>query len=214
MTDQNIYSPPTADLETVAPQDLVIASRWTRLGAAMLDSILLMILFFPPLFFLYGNDLFNQLALSQNSYSNQLLFSLFTLSLYLLVNGYFLATSGQTVGKKMVGIKIVDSGSMQILPFWKVFGVRYLPVFVASQIPVIGQFLNIIDSLFIFRSDRRCLHDMIADTKVIYVKPQRQARPEEISSEVAGKRDVCDSCGTPVDINFGDAYKTLCKNCT
>ena len=214
MTDQNIYSPPTADLEIIEPRDLVIASRWSRLSAAIIDSILLMLLFFPPLFFVYGEDFFSQLAVSKSTYSNQLLFSLFTLSIYLLVNGYFLAASGQTVGKKMTGIKIVDSTSMQILPFWKVFGIRYLPFFVASQVPVIGQFVGIIDCLFIFRSDRRCLHDMIADTKVINTKPKKQINSDQISSKVAGKRDICDRCGTPVDINFGDAYKTLCKNCT
>ena len=36
--------------------------------------------------------------------------------------------------------------------------------------PIVGIVIIIIDKLFIFREDRRCIHDMIANTKVILVK--------------------------------------------
>ena len=38
------------------------------------------------------------------------------------------------------------------------------------MIPVIGSFLGLLDVLFIFRQDRRCLHDMVAGTEVISLK--------------------------------------------
>jgi uncharacterized RDD family membrane protein YckC len=44
---------------------------------------------------------------------------------------------------------------------------RYLPISVVSVIPVVGPLLTLIDILFIFRSDRRCVHDLIADTQVL-----------------------------------------------
>ena len=31
----------------------------------------------------------------------------------------------------------------------------------------VGQIVGIVDSIFIFRKDKRCLHDLIADTRVI-----------------------------------------------
>jgi len=53
------------------------------------------------------------------------------------------------------------------LDFGKLVGLRYVPVWLASSIPFIGGFLALIDILFIFREDRRCVHDMIAGTVVV-----------------------------------------------
>ena len=36
-----------------------------------------------------------------------------------------------------------------------------------SIIPVIGSLVGLIDALLIFRDNRRCLHDNIADTMVV-----------------------------------------------
>jgi hypothetical protein len=38
---------------------------------------------------------------------------------------------------------------------------------VLQQIPGINIFAGLLDPLFIFRQDRRCIHDFIAGTKVI-----------------------------------------------
>jgi uncharacterized RDD family membrane protein YckC len=46
-----------------------------------------------------------------------------------------------------------------------------LPIFVLF-LPHVGPFLLIADVLLIFRSDRRCLHDFIADTRVVR-RPQK-----------------------------------------
>jgi hypothetical protein len=43
---------------------------------------------------------------------------------------------------------------------------RYLPVQVVGSIPVLGMFASLVDVLFIFRDDRRCVHDLIAGTQV------------------------------------------------
>jgi hypothetical protein len=34
-------------------------------------------------------------------------------------------------------------------------------------IPLAGNAFSLIDALFIFRQDRRCIHDMIASTRVV-----------------------------------------------
>ncbi len=85
---------------------------------------------------------------------------------FLLLNGYFLKTNGQTVGKKLSGIRIADLDG-KVPDFAKVVLLRYLPVSLVATIPLVGGYLTVIDVLFIFRSDRRCLHDLIAGTKVV-----------------------------------------------
>ena len=37
----------------------------------------------------------------------------------------------------------------------------------ASAVPWLGRYLRLLDVLFIFRDDKRCVHDIIADTKVV-----------------------------------------------
>ncbi len=49
----------------------------------------------------------------------------------------------------------------------KLLGLRYVLVLLVRAIPIIGDLLGLADALFIFRSDRRCAHDLIAGTKVV-----------------------------------------------
>jgi uncharacterized RDD family membrane protein YckC len=44
---------------------------------------------------------------------------------------------------------------------------RWLPVFALRFIPFLGGLAGLADALVIFGSDRRCIHDYIADTIVI-----------------------------------------------
>lgn len=73
--------------------------------------------------------------------------------------------SGQTIGKRLMKIKIIrQDGS----PVDFVYGValRNWPISIGAQvIPALG----LIDALIIFTEQRRCLHDMLASTDVIQV---------------------------------------------
>ena len=165
MQDNTIYRPPTAELEQPeASSDQELASRWSRFFAMLLDSFLIMLFLMPAVYFL---GIWQILIAEESTLTIDLLLSLSGILTYLILNGYLLATEGQTLGKKLLGIRIVDSESGQILTFTKVFGLRYMPVFICSQIPALGQIIGLIDALLIFRKDKRCLHDMIAKTKVI-----------------------------------------------
>jgi uncharacterized RDD family membrane protein YckC len=86
-----------------------------------------------------------------------------------LLHGYYLKVGGQTIGKKIVGIRIADLNN-NIPGFAKVLGLRYLPIQAAALIPIVGFLYPLVDVLFIFFPDRRCLHDLIAGTKVVKVK--------------------------------------------
>ena len=94
-------------------------------------------------------------------------FAVLGLAIFAILHGYLLMKYGQTIGKRLVGTRIVSVHTGRIIPFWKVFFVRYLPVSIAAQVPLAGQLLVIINYLFIFRKDKRCIHDLIAGTRVI-----------------------------------------------
>jgi uncharacterized RDD family membrane protein YckC len=85
---------------------------------------------------------------------------------FFAINYKFLITSGQTVGKKVLEIKIVDlNGSVPL--FQPQLLIRYAVYLLPGQIPVVGQFISIINILFIFGKEKRCIHDLIAKTKVV-----------------------------------------------
>lgn len=74
---------------------------------------------------------------------------------------------GQTIGKKLLGIRIVRKDTMENGGFVVNVLKRGFLNGLLSLIP--GYFL--VDSLFIFREDRRCIHDMIAGTIVVHGEP-------------------------------------------
>jgi uncharacterized RDD family membrane protein YckC len=90
----------------------------------------------------------------------------------LLILGYavyqllLLHRNGQTFGKKMMNIKIVrNDGSRASLG--RIFGLRMFVPGLIGAIPFVGGVFSLIDPLFIFGEEKRCLHDLIADTIVI-----------------------------------------------
>jgi uncharacterized RDD family membrane protein YckC len=87
---------------------------------------------------------------------------------YVILNGYWLYTRGQTVGKRLMKVAIVETASGERAPFWKLICIRAL--FFPLLFTVISPFLAclpIVDQLFVFRKNRRCVHDLAAGTSVV-----------------------------------------------
>ena len=79
---------------------------------------------------------------------------------------YLIAKTGQSLGKRAMKTRIVlQDGS----PPGFVRGVvlRAWLFYAAAAIPGLGNVAGLVDSLLIFRADRRCAHDHIAGTRVI-----------------------------------------------
>jgi uncharacterized RDD family membrane protein YckC len=75
--------------------------------------------------------------------------------------------TGQTIGKKLIGIKITDlKGKTPTLI--KSYVLRFLIPSLICSFPVLGIILWFIDVLFIFGKNKRCIHDYIAETKVMF----------------------------------------------
>jgi len=166
MNQENRYEPPKAEVaDLVATNEGELASRGARFGGAIIDGLMGIAVIFPLMF---ATGVF-QAAMNGVPMALPMQLGIATLGLvlYLVFHGYLLHTSGQTVGKRLVGTRIVSIDDNSILPLWKVFAMRYLPISVVAQIPGVGPLLSLVDSVFVFRGDKRCVHDLIAGTKVI-----------------------------------------------
>ena len=157
-----------------------LAPRMTRLGAAIIDSILIMVVVMP-LIFLSGY--FQRAASQQVGILEQFMMSMLGLVVFVVLNGYPLMTRGQTIGKMITQIQIVDFETTRLLPLHRVWVFRYLWMLpftiIAMLIPgniddLVVNFASTVDVLFIFGQPRRCLHDLIAGSKVVHYKPNRE----------------------------------------
>jgi uncharacterized RDD family membrane protein YckC len=79
---------------------------------------------------------------------------------------FLLATTGQSFGKRTMGIKVVRADGSPVDLGRLIFLRNLVPAFIGM---VTCNLFSLIDPLFIFSADHRCLHDHIADTKVIKV---------------------------------------------
>lgn len=89
-------------------------------------------------------------------------------AIFLLLQAYFLAKYGQTIGKRHQNIVIIDRVTHEKLPFTQLYLKRYL-VFEAFGVVswILDLIFRIVDFVFLFRDDRRTIHDMVANTIVV-----------------------------------------------
>ena len=74
--------------------------------------------------------------------------------------------TGQTWAKKLLQMKIVGPDGEKP-DFGKLLALRYLTTQAINLVPVVGPLYVLVDVLFIFGDERRCLHDRIAGTRVV-----------------------------------------------
>jgi uncharacterized RDD family membrane protein YckC len=165
----NPYQPPVFD-QGALPQPTasgVLASRVERLGAAIFDGMLSGVVLIPLQIALGVYD--GVLHGRPQGALAELGWSLGAFVLYLGLHGYLLATAGQTIGKRVVKIRIVNFAGGGTTPFSKILLSRLLPVQALALIPKVGLLVPLIDILLIFGKDLRCLHDRLAGTMVVKV---------------------------------------------
>lgn len=89
---------------------------------------------------------------------------LFAMLLYYQLNMF--AESGQTWGRRKQSIKIVRTDGSRV-SVGRLIVYRNLAIQAIGMIPFVGGIFPLVDILMIFRDNRLCLHDQIADTKVV-----------------------------------------------
>ncbi len=178
----NPYAPPTSDVnagQAPAPAEGQLAERGTRLVAAMVDGLLYVVAALPAIIAAMSSGALGEggsTAMFRAFGSSALgLVSAAAWVGLIIYQAYLVTTTGQSIAKKLFKIKIVKvDGS----PVRFVSGVllRNWLMMVLQQIPGVNAVLPLADALFIFRRDRRCIHDLIAGTKVVQLAGATQIR--------------------------------------
>ncbi len=76
---------------------------------------------------------------------------------------------GQTIGKRLLGLRIVGVDGERV-GLGRSFFVREVVMGLLGAAPWLGIVVSIVDPLLCLRADRRCLHDRLAATIVIDVR--------------------------------------------
>ena len=86
------------------------------------------------------------------------------LGIYQLV---IISTDGQSIGKRMMKIRILKYEDDSNPGFVHAVVLRAFVNGLIGGIPFVGPIYALADLLFIFGEEHRCLHDLIASTKVV-----------------------------------------------
>ena len=165
---------------TTIKNETLLAERSQRFYAFVIDSLFsFSISFLIPIIF------------SILSFNSNFLLALFSFFIVVSIQGYLLINTGQSIGKRLMKIRIVDAVTLGLPSIRKVFLIRYILVW---QIPnllslfliqeedlilnsssdfsspenliSLVAFLVLAQTLLIFKTDRRCGHDLISGTIV------------------------------------------------
>jgi uncharacterized RDD family membrane protein YckC len=182
----NPYSPPESDIGSAgaAPGTTTIdlATRSSRFGGAFVDGLIYLAAFAPVFFGLFTAAMAQGAPVARGArpagfamFAAAGTLGLVSGALILALMGVqwtLLTKRGQTIGKIAAGTRVVMLDGSPA-PFGRVVALRAWPLLILRYVPLLarsfGPLLWLIDVLFIFRADRRCLHDLVAGTKVVAV---------------------------------------------
>ena len=166
----NPYAPPQAIVQDIADSraPVILADRGTRLGAAILDGLIMFAMIYLPFLVamigqggLEGGEATFEEGVSPVAIIGILL-TLAGFVAWCWLTILYVKRNGQSIAKKLLNIKVVRSdGSPASLG--RIFWLRNVVNGLLGVIPLYG----LVDILFIFGESRQCLHDKIADTIVV-----------------------------------------------
>jgi uncharacterized RDD family membrane protein YckC len=157
-----------------------LADRGSRLGAALIDWVLDAIVMLPG-WMILGSTFLVVIMEAMKGHEpdfSQLDVGKLVLGGCILAVGYFIllivqvwmiSTRGQSIGKRLLGMKIVrfaDGGPAGFVHGWLL---RNFVNGIIGLLPWVGLIYKLVDICFIFSDARRCVHDHIAGTKVVKV---------------------------------------------
>jgi uncharacterized RDD family membrane protein YckC len=184
-TVSNPYAAPKATVSDIGHGggEFILATKIERLFAAILDIVVYLLLIIGPLLAFGGAAMFS--ALTAGGESAQGIESLAGGMGMAAIGGffvgflvwvgltlYFVIKNRQTIGKKLLGIKVVRSDGSTV-GIGRLFWLRNVVLalvggLVGLTVDPTGLGVYVIDSLAIFFGDKnKCLHDRIADTIVV-----------------------------------------------
>lgn len=137
-----------------------MASRTDRFIAAFIDGAIGLIALFP-IFYYVGFE-----ALKEPSLSLMVILFCYGVISTFILHGYLIYHYGQTIGKNYMAIRIENLDGTKAT-FNTIYFKRMLPMQLIYLVPAVGQLISgVINPMFIFGKNKRCIHDYIASTKV------------------------------------------------
>lgn len=164
MSEHDPYKPPEVrvdDPTTEGPR-LIRARRLARLAGVFLDNLILLVPVYGLMFLGAG------LTADSEPPSVLAVFALPALAFFVIlgIQLYLLHQRSQTLGKIAVRTKIVRVDGDRA-GLGRIFALRMLAPGILSVIPILGPIFGLANALFIFGSEKRCIHDYMADTIVV-----------------------------------------------
>ncbi len=147
--------------------DRVPATRWARFLARCVDNLAFAAGAFPGGVWLW---LDSRGAPSSGRYELPVLLMGIGVLAIVVVQSVLVTRRGQSLGKKVLGIRVVRSDGAPV-DFISGVVLREWAPFAIGIIPGLGRFFALADALAIFGRQQRCLHDHIAKTRVVAVMP-------------------------------------------
>jgi len=170
--------------EPVRSEYEYLASRWKRLFGTLIDSIVVglpaLILMIPHLKENYPTIGTENEFVKRYLESEQAILLIPLNASYIAIQVILLVRRGQTIGKLLLGTRIVDLSNSHP-EWWRLIIIRQI-FQILSALKLIALWINLgwmsaldilfnlvffLDAVFIFRHDKRTIHDLLAGTKVI-----------------------------------------------
>ena len=175
MSEENPYAAPNTD--PIPAQEFVgnpgLADPMERFVGSLVDGLVGSAVAALILGGMYFAGMIHSMAdIERSDLGYTICFTIINFSLVMAIQWKFLKATGQTIGKKAVKTRIVTMDGKKPGITDLVFK-RYAFASLISVIPVVGGVLALVDSLLVFKKDRRCLHDLIAGTQVVKVLPEQ-----------------------------------------
>lgn len=145
-------------IELASTKDI---THFQRVSASVIDCLFIGIPIAVTLFF-YGID-YKEFQINDISLS-----AFFIAGVLIALQTYFLIHDGQSVGKKCMKIAIVDNETNEHPTIAQLILFRTIVPLIPFIIPIIGVPFYLINILAGFRKEKRCLHDILAGTKVVH----------------------------------------------
>lgn len=172
MSQENPYATPSTDPLPAHPVSgqLQLATPSERFGGAFIDGLINAVVIVPLMYLtgFMGTDASGHPA--KTDFLHTAMFAAIGFAFFAAIQWKFLKATGQTIGKKVAKTRIVTMEGKKP-EIGDLLGKRYLFMNFLGVIPVVGGVLALVNALFVFRKDRRCIHDQVAGTQVVKFPP-------------------------------------------
>lgn len=170
MQQHDMYNPYAASVVEEDDIEFELAGPWQRINARVIDSLIFLIPISP---ILIGIALDNEtMSIALSALGGLGILALFVYQLVIM------AKYGQSIGKKAMKIRVITEDGDNP-GFWRYVGLREfvfnIILSIIALIPFVGSFVNFgaqiacLVMLFLEKSNRRTLQDMLAKTLVVKV---------------------------------------------